>query len=139
MFMSQSRREFVAVSLTVAVGAAMGGCQSDGAVPEAAKGKVLGGPVDAGPASDYAADGVYAAHREQGFFLVRTGGELLAISSICTHRNCIVEAEKEGGFACPCHGANFDALGHVTQGPALKNLPRLTITRAANGHLRIEK
>jgi hypothetical protein len=36
--------------------------------------------VDAGPASDYSSDGIYTTFRDQGFFLIRKGKELLALS-----------------------------------------------------------
>lgn len=40
-----------------------------------------------------------------------------AISSVCTHLGCNV---KRGGpgFACPCHGSQFDENGQVVHGPA---------------------
>jgi cytochrome b6-f complex iron-sulfur subunit len=45
-----------------------------------------------------------------------------AVSSICTHLGCNV---KRGGpgFACPCHGSQFNENGQVVHGPAPKPLP----------------
>jgi Rieske Fe-S protein len=94
--------------------------------------------IDAGPASDFASDGVYSKFREQGFFVIRKGTSLTAISSICTHRGCKVKAEADGSFECPCHGSEYDATGQVTEGPAIHPLPALPTTVDANGHLIVQ-
>lgn len=39
----------------------------------------------------------------------------------CTHMGCRIEKAIDG-YICPCHGARFNDEGHVTKGPALKNL-----------------
>jgi Rieske Fe-S protein len=102
-----------------------------------------GGPVagrqprmmDAGPAGNYATDGVYETFRHLGFFIVRKGGNLSAISAICTHRRCKLEAEPDRSFYCPCHGSTFDPAGKVTKGPATRDLPILPWVRNDAGHL----
>jgi Rieske Fe-S protein len=78
--------------------------------------------VDAGPVGAYTADGVYQKFRSKGFFVIRRDGKLSALSSICPHRGCIVDAEKDHTFTCPCHGSTFDARGKVTEGPAKSDL-----------------
>jgi len=50
---------------------------------------------------------------------------LFALSSICTHRNCLLTAEPDHSFFCNCHGSTFDENGKVTEGPAKRNLPVL--------------
>jgi ubiquinol-cytochrome c reductase iron-sulfur subunit len=49
----------------------------------------------------------------------------LVVVGICTHLGCI-PIDKEGpygGWKCPCHGSQYDALGRVRRGPAPANLP----------------
>jgi len=101
-------------------------------------GTVSGGrerTVNAGAASQYAGDGVYAVFRNQGFFIVRQGESLFAVSAICTHRKCKLEVEPERSFHCPCHGSTFDADGHVTHGPARRDLPVFATSVNESGEL----
>ncbi len=91
--------------------------------------------IDCGPAGQYAADGLYPRFRDVGFFIVRKGGKLFALSSYCTHRHCKLEGESNRTFYCPCHGSTFDPEGHVTEGPATQNLPVFAATINSAGHL----
>ena len=114
-----NRRDFLLLAA-----AAVAGCSSapPGAVSPAPETRL----VNAGPVNNYAADGVYARFRNQGFFLIRRGGKLFALSAICTHKRCKLDAEPDRSFSCPCHGSTFDANGHVTEGPAKRDLPALS-------------
>lgn len=42
----------------------------------------------------------------------------------CTHLGCIPlgESGEFGGWACPCHGSQFDTAGRIRKGPAPTNL-----------------
>jgi Rieske Fe-S protein len=91
--------------------------------------------IDAGPTSDYATDGVYDHFRDRGFFIVRHGPSLTVISSFCTHRRCKLRAEPDHSFYCKCHGSTFDPEGHVTEGPAVADLPVLPSSVDAQGRL----
>src|SRR5271156_5728727 len=104
-----NRRQFLILT-AVAVAT---GCQSlgDGGNSAVARGERV---VNAGPASNYAADGLYDRFRYQGFFLIRKGDQLIALSSVCTHRTCTLDAESNRSFFCPCHGSTFDPGGKVT-------------------------
>lgn len=57
---------------------------------------------------------------------VKAGKEqwLVAIG-ICTHLGCVPIGQqgKHGGWFCPCHGSDYDALGRIRSGPAPLNLP----------------
>jgi len=113
-----NRRQFLLLSAGLAAG-----CSSSppGAVPTVRKVRIM----NAGPVGDYVADGVYGRFRTLGFYIIRRGDRLFALSSICTHRHCLVRVEPDRSFNCPCHGSTFDADGHVTEGPAKRDLPAL--------------
>jgi Rieske Fe-S protein len=124
------RRDFLLMSLAAAAAA---GCQSVGGGGAGG----MPGPrtVNAGPAANYSADGVYSTYRDLGFFIIHRGGKLEALSSICTHRNCKLTAEEDHTFYCGCHGSEFDQDGKVTDGPATRNLPVLPSHTDGAGHL----
>jgi cytochrome b6-f complex iron-sulfur subunit len=62
----------------------------------------------------------------KGVAVLRSPGnpnKLIAVNPKCTHQGCDVKwtaADKK--YACPCHGASFDANGEVLNGPATKPL-----------------
>lgn len=91
--------------------------------------------INAGPAANYARDGSHGKFRDAGFFLVRNGDNLVALSAYCTHRRCKLELEKDRTFYCPCHGSTFNAQGHVTMGPAKRDLPELASSINERGEL----
>lgn len=123
-----NRRTFLLLGAAFAAG-----CAAPGGVPFSAGGRER--VVNAGPAGQYLPDGVYARYRELGFFIVRRGANLFAVSAICTHRNCKLDAETDKTFSCPCHGSTFDADGKVTHGPARRNLPVYGISTDEKGNL----
>ncbi len=69
--------------------------------------------------------------RDQRLFIVREGRRFHAISAVCTHLGCTVqadivleasatsvEARQTYRFVCPCHGSKYDGVGACTAGPA---------------------
>jgi Rieske Fe-S protein len=53
------------------------------------------------------------------------GGELFAVSPVCTHLGCKVRWNSvETSWDCPCHGSRFRPDGTVIEGPALTPLRR---------------
>ena len=126
--MQINRRTFLYLSATLAAGcAAPGGAKLAGGGPK--------GIVNAGPAAQFSADGVYTRFRDLGFFIVRRGPNLFALSAICTHRKCKLDPEPDHSFHCSCHGSTFDANGHVTGGPARRDLPLLATSVNENGQM----
>jgi cytochrome b6-f complex iron-sulfur subunit len=91
--------------------------------------------VDAGPASAYSRDGVYPSFRDQGFFVIRRGNELFALSALCTHRKCKLSSETDGSFSCKCHGSTFNPNGKVIEGPAARDLAVLSTLTSEKGDL----
>ena len=51
--------------------------------------------------------------------------DLVILNSRCTHLGCVPIGHQGNfeGWACPCHGSQFDAVGRVRRGPAPINLP----------------
>jgi Rieske Fe-S protein len=129
--MHVNRRTFLLLGAAFAAGcAAPGGTNFSSAGRERV--------VNAGPAAQYLADGIYSRYRDLGFFLVRRGAKLFALSAICTHRRCKLDAEPDQTFYCPCHGSTFDVDGKVTEGPARRDLPAYEISTDANGDLLVK-
>ena len=132
--MEMDRRTFVQLSMGALVGCALCGCASESGAESVPPAKARS-PIDAGPVTQYSADGIYDAHQDQGFFVVRQAEDLFAVASICTHRRCKLRAEPGHTILCPCHGSRFDPDGHVTRGPATKDLPRFQSIVDDRGHL----
>jgi len=56
----------------------------------------------------------------------KRGGELVALSAVCTHLGCIVQWEKEKqDFLCPCHAGLYSPDGEVIAGPPPRSLKKL--------------
>jgi Rieske Fe-S protein len=126
-----NRKQFLLLT-AAAVSAASCESVNPGGAPAASG---TGRTIDAGPGSNYPGAGPYANFHEQGFFLARKEGKLIAFSSYCTHRHCKLEAEADHSFYCPCHGSTFDPGGKVTAGPAVRDLPQLPLSIDARGHV----
>ena len=129
--MKLNRRQFLLLTAGLATG-----CQSMDDVGKTALGTER--LIDAGKAADYATDGVYSRFVNQGFFLVRKSGQFFALSAICTHRKCKLKAEPDDSFYCKCHGSTFDPDGHVTEGPARRDLPKFPVSVDANKGLTVK-
>jgi len=78
-------------------------------------------------------------------FVVREANRFRAVSAVCTHLGCTVQAEvaPEGRaesidarqtwrFACPCHGSRYDGDGRPVAGPAPRTLPWFHLSWAAD-------
>jgi nitrite reductase/ring-hydroxylating ferredoxin subunit len=72
--------------------------------------------------------GPYREEVEKVIYLRRTGDQVLALSSECTHLGCPVRYQEDTKqFACPCHGGIFDLEGRRLEGPPPRPLSRYTI------------
>jgi Rieske Fe-S protein len=143
-----TRGRFLGV-VTVGVGAAIGGVVAAPAVgyvlasatEEATFRPVTLGPVSRfttesgfGPAAaPYVEDPGQPATSSGLAYVHHTGGAsgdwlapdamFIVYSNRCTHVGCPVQATPLG-FACPCHGSQFDRQGARTAGPAIRPLDR---------------
>ena len=71
-------------------------------------------------------------------FLVRSGEQVKAIDSTCTHLGCRTRYDREAGqFLCPCHGGAYDLDGHVVAGPPPAPLRRLN-ARVEDGRIFVQ-
>jgi len=54
-------------------------------------------------------------------------GELFLVDTTCRHMGCEVEwSDGDRTWDCPCHGSRYTYRGEVIEGPAKKNLERLS-------------
>jgi cytochrome b6-f complex iron-sulfur subunit len=68
-------------------------------------------------------------------YVVRDGGQYMALSMVCTHKGCTVRPISDTAitsFECPCHGSEFSSDGAVLSPPAKTPLVRYTVTSDAN-------
>jgi Rieske Fe-S protein len=127
-----SRRSVLRGSGVVAVGAVAGFLLTRRTDAAQGSGNVVAangyGPEPATAVSTLAAvedipDGGGLVLADQRVVLVRTGDEVRAFSSTCTHQGCPVDGVTDGVITCPCHGSGFDAAtGEVVTGPATRPL-----------------
>ena len=71
--------------------------------------------------------------------LGRDAAGLYAMTAVCTHQGCTVEAVSATvALECPCHHSRFDQHGAVTQGPAASPLQHLKVDLDASGAITIQ-
>jgi len=76
---------------------------------------------------------------EVRLFVVRKGDTYRAVSGICPHLGCTVNAVPDKlPFLCPCHGSHFDANGAVVSGPSPRGLTWFLVTMSKDGRLVID-
>lgn len=69
---------------------------------------------------------LYAVGVNGPIVLRNVDGEIVALSSICTHRGCEVRP-MPNSFECPCHGSEYDIDGEVLAGPARLPLKKFQV------------
>ena len=63
-----------------------------------------------------------------GVWMVRNGGKLIAISTVCTHLGCTPNwLNGESKFKCPCHGSGYYMNGVNFEGPTPRPLERFRL------------
>ncbi len=59
-------------------------------------------------------------------YIIKSGGQIKALSAVCTHLGCFVPWNPgRNEFVCPCHGGTFSADGAHTSGPPRRSLDSL--------------
>ena len=71
-------------------------------------------------------------------YLVKTGEDVRALDSTCTHLGCRTRFNSETRqIECPCHGGVYDVTGKVIAGPPPAPLRSMT-TRIENGQVMVQ-
>ena len=76
-------------------------------------------------------------YRRLAYVRSNGGDDFTVISNTCMHLGCPVQTAGTGptaGFACPCHGGQYDSEGRRTAGPPVRPLNRYD-ARVENGNL----
>ena len=119
-----SRRSFV---LTVVATAAASPLLAHAAEGDASSSSSSSSTADVGTLADFPKDGVtdtWAKTRK--FLIVRENKRIIAVSSVCTHKACVVKP-KDGLLVCPCHGSRYSTQGSLQKGPGKGPLDHLGI------------
>ncbi len=83
-------------------------------------------------------DGASEAVDRRVVFLIKSGDEVRAFDSTCTHLGCRTRFNAETRqIECPCHGGVYDLHGQVVAGPPPTPLNGL-VTRIEDGHVMVE-
>jgi len=85
--------------------------------------------VPVGSINEFPPDGVRFVSLPEGpVMLEKAGGEVHALSAICTHLGCVIAWHpKAKEFICPCHGGRYDLNGNVVFGPPPRPLEKLDV------------
>jgi menaquinol-cytochrome c reductase iron-sulfur subunit len=78
----------------------------------------------------------YAKENLGAVWLLRSGGDVRALSVTCPHLGCGVE-KAENGFGCPCHTSAFDASGKRVSGPSPRDMDALDTRIIGDGTERV--
>jgi cytochrome b6-f complex iron-sulfur subunit/menaquinol-cytochrome c reductase iron-sulfur subunit len=70
-------------------------------------------------------------------WLVRRGEEVVALSAVCPHLGCAVNALADGSFGCPCHTSTFAPSGEKTGGPTPRGMDPMA-TKIDAGHVAVD-
>jgi cytochrome b6-f complex iron-sulfur subunit len=125
---SLDRRTFLKVSGSAVAVVALARC---GGNNTPAVGVFAGGNV-----ADYTV-GMVALFNDGPFFVGRDAGGMYAMSAVCTHQGCTV-GEGTTSLTCPCHGARYDLVGTVTNGPATQDLEHYQLDIDANDDITVD-
>ena len=65
--------------------------------------------------------------------VIRSQGQLLGFSAVCSHLGCMVRWNRaKRRIECPCHGGRFDLQGRVSGGPPPAPLRAIALRAEGN-------
>ncbi len=70
-------------------------------------------------------------------WLVRHGDGVLALSAVCPHLGCSVNALPDASFGCPCHTSTFASDGEKTGGPSPRGMDPMA-TKIEEGYVLVD-
>lgn len=83
-------------------------------------------------------DGATEAVDRRVVFVIRSGGQVRALDSTCTHLGCRTRVNTDAGvIECPCHGGLYDLQGRVVSGPPPHSLAELPV-RVEGAHVLVQ-
>ncbi len=99
----------------------------------------FGGKVRSVAASVITEGSVTEVSEARAYLVRPPGGDIIALSSKCTHLGCKVPyCESSGRFECPCHGTTFNLIGEYLTGPAPRGMDTHPVEVGADGLLYID-
>ena len=136
------KREFLkkvsAATLLTSLGITIDSC-SPGSIPEPDPKPSGNDPViidiTESPFTDLQNDQGWALDTSNKILLVNIGGNISALTSVCTHAGCSTDwvySSSSEIFQCRCHNSEFDPEGAVVSGPANKPLSVFSVAQDGN-------
>jgi nitrite reductase/ring-hydroxylating ferredoxin subunit len=139
-----TRRSALVAGFGLAAGAASGVLLGRTAGPQPAKASepiepLDGRWIDVGALSDLVeGQGKRVAAGGVGAYLFRSGDQVTAVSSICSHLPCELWWDGQSGhLACPCHPAKFGSDGRPAGAYALPALNKVLVRVAPSGRIEV--
>ncbi|MGL4552800.1 MAG: ubiquinol-cytochrome c reductase iron-sulfur subunit [Gemmataceae bacterium] len=96
--------------------------------------------VKVGPPETFEEGKVVERFKDQNIWVIRSAGEIYALSTTCTHLGCTPNwQEGAQKFKCPCHGSGFYISGINFEGPAPRPLERWAVNVGDDGQIVVDK
>ena len=123
-----------------AMGGTMGGCGMIVPKQEEKPPAVTTGVVNIGAGSEYRAGTATGKFFVMyGFIVSNDAGTVVAVRPRCTHKGCLAAySPAKTSFVCPCHDSEFNLIGSVIKGPAVRSMPMVVAAKQTDGTLTVD-